>query len=313
MNKIYLAPMEGVTDHIFRNTFNKYFGGVDKYYTPFLAPTQDHVFPPREWKQIAPDHNKDLDVVPQILTNNADNFIWAAGKLESFGYKEINFNVGCPSGTVVAKKKGSGLLFYPQELDAILYYIFDWASGHNVDISVKTRLGKVAPEEFEEILSIYNKYPISELTVHPRITSDMYKLPVRLEWYEYASANSKNKLCYNGDIYTVDDAVAIENRFPDTSEAIMLGRGLISDPFLACKIRGEEPGDDKNQVISDFLDDLLLQYQSILSGDKPVLYRMKEIWAFLERSFPGHDKDIKKIKKANRIADYVAAKESFLK
>lgn len=302
---IYLAPLEGVTDSIYRNTFMKYYGGVDKVFTPFLSPNSTMKFTTREFKDINPETNDLKYTVPQLLTNNAEHFLWAAGEIAELGFKEINFNLGCPSGTVVAKKKGSGLLYYPEELDKILYELFegleticDKKGAETPEISIKTRLGKHEPEEFYEILEIYNKYPISELTVHPRIQSDFYKEPVRSEFFDYAVEHAKAPLVFNGEVKTIQDIETISEKYQNIN-AIMIGRGLIANPELLL-----ESSTFDYMKFKSFHDELLSQYIEVLSGEKPVLHRMKEFWVYWQSQFPDSEKAVKKIRKSNRIAEY---------
>lgn len=302
---IYMAPMEGVTDSIFRNVFKKYYGGVDKYFTPFLSPNDTRKFTTKEWREINPEQNDINDVIPQLLCNKADHFLWACKEIAPLGYKEINFNLGCPSGTVVAKRKGSGLLYFPEELDKCLYEIFDGVSAidSNLKISIKTRLGKVDPEEFYEILDIYNKYPISELTIHPRIQSDFYKERVRPEYFDYASKNTDIPLVYNGDLNTTDDIMACFKEYPGIN-AVMLGRGLVTNPPL---VLDSEESQFDYKLFRQFHDELVDQYSSILSGDTPLLHRMKEFWSFWAKQFPDKEKEIKKLRKAKHLTDYNSA------
>lgn len=305
MNKIYLAPLEGVTDSIYRNTFERYYGGVDKYFTPFISPNSTFKFTTREFKDIDPEKNDISKIVPQILTNKSEHFLWAVKEIASLGYKEINFNLGCPSGTVVAKKKGSGLLYYPEELDKLLYEVFEELPS-NVEISIKTRLGKNEPDEFYEILDIYNKYPISELTIHPRIQTDFYKEPIRPEFFEYAVKQSKAPLVFNGDVTTIEGIKDTYRKY-DNLNAVMIGRGLIANPGLATGYKkGLADEDIKLDLVifKKFHDDLLSQYTEVLSGEKPVLHRMKEFLSFWQANFPEEEKLIKKLRKSNRISEY---------
>lgn len=309
--KIYFAPLEGVTDSIFRNTFEKYYGGVDKYFTPFLSPNSTYKFTTREFNQIDPEKNNIETTVPQLLTNDAEHFLWAASEIAALGYREINFNLGCPSGTVVAKKKGSGLLFYPEMLDNMLYKVFEGLEtacskkGCTApNISIKTRLGKLEPDEFYEILDIYNKYPISELTIHPRIQKDFYREPLKPAFFDYAITHSNAPLVFNGDIVTVSDINNTFAKYPSI-DAIMIGRGLLANPGLVLAYKKgleETPLDLK--IFKSFHDDLFIQYTDLLSGEKPVLHRMKEFIAYWERNFPNDTKTIKKIRKANSIPEY---------
>ena len=303
MKKLYLAPLEGVTDSIYRRNFLKYHGGVDKVYTPFLSPNSTYKFTTREFKDINPEKNDVSLTVPQLLTKNPNHFIWAASEIIALGFKEINLNLGCPSGTVVSKKKGSGLLFYPEELDSFLYEIFNQLKG-KCSLSIKTRLGKHEPEEFYEILEIYNKYPISELTIHPRIQSDFYKEPVKMDFFDYAYENAKAPLVYNGEIHSSADIEMIEEKYPNIA-GIMIGRGLIANPELGLQYKKlKNTSEIDLKILKEFHNTLLQEYSETLSGEKPVLHRMKEFWSYWQIQFPEDEKTIKKIKKSNKLQEY---------
>lgn len=207
----YLAPLESVTTYIFRNAYHRYFLPLDKYFTPFIVPHPNKKFNTREKKELSTEHNHGLYVVPQLLTNKAEDFITTAKEIENMGYKEINLNLGCPSGTVVAKGKGSGFLAYPEELDRFLDNIY---SKLDMKISVKTRIGKTSPDEFHRLIEIYNKYPLEELIVHPRLQTDFYKNKPNLQIFKEAVEMSRHSLCYNGDIYTVEDFQKFSEHFP---------------------------------------------------------------------------------------------------
>jgi len=300
---IYLAPLEGITDNIYRNTFMKYYGGVTKCFTPFLSPNSTRKFTTKEFNNVDPEKNDLSTTVPQLLTNSSEHFLWAVEKLVDMGYREINFNLGCPSGTVVAKKKGSGLLYYPKLLDQTLYEIFDGLGSYGSAapaISIKTRLGKNDPQEFMDILDIYNKYPISQLTIHPRIQTDFYKLPVRPEYFDYAMENTDIPLVYNGDLKTPAHIDECFNAYPDI-DAVMLGRGLIATPGMLV-----ESSFDKTKFWS-FHDSLLAQYKDLLSGETPLLHRLKEFWVFWQENFPDSAKALKAIRKSKSLAEYTAA------
>ena len=222
------APMEGITGYIYRNAHHAFFPSVDRYYTPFITPKQGKSFTTREWNDVIREHNAGIEVIPQILTNQADGFCMVADKLKELGYEEVNLNLGCPSGTVVAKKKGSGFLAYPDELDRFLEEIFERCS---LEISVKTRIGADDPEEFEDLMRIFNRYPVKRLIVHPRVQKDFYKNTPRLDSFELAVRESKNPICYNGDMFCREDAGKIMERFPEI-DCLMFGRGMLIDPGL---------------------------------------------------------------------------------
>ena len=232
--KFYFAPLEGVTGYIYRNAYNKFFGQeIDKYFTPFIVPTMNYCFTSKELNDIKPEHNKNMKVIPQILTNNVEYFLSTTEKLNEFGYDEINLNLGCPSGTVVSKFKGSGFLAKREELDMFLEEIFSRA---NCKISLKTRIGKDSPNEFYELIKIFNKYPLEELIIHPRIRQDFYKNTPNMEVFKDAIKLSKNPLVYNGDIFSVEDFKKFKSECPSI-DTVMLGRGLMANPGLIGEIK----------------------------------------------------------------------------
>jgi tRNA-dihydrouridine synthase len=305
--RFYFAPMEGVTRHIYRNAYAKYFGKVDRYFAPFVCANQSGNYKTREITDILPENNVGIELIPQILTCNANDFILASKKMKSLGYNEINLNLGCPSRTVVTKKKGSGFLAYPEELDEFLEEIF---TESETKISIKTRIGKDNPDEFYRILEIYNKYKMEELIIHPRIQKDFYNNKPNLNVFEEAVKLSKNPLCYNGDIRSVADYQSIIERFP-AIDRIMLGRGLIGNPELILEIMGEAKKDKK--VWKQFHDEVYHGYQEIMSGDKNALFKMKEFWFYASKMFTNSDKYAKRIKKAQKASEYEDAVSSLFR
>ncbi len=298
--KYYFAPLEGVTGYIYRNAYQTFFGQIDKYFTPFISPTSNKGFTSRELNDILPEHNQGLSVVPQILTNNAEYFIRTMNELTKFGYNEINLNLGCPSATVVAKHKGSGFLAQREQLDEFLKDIFSKAS---TKISIKTRIGKDSPDEFYELIEIFNKYPLEEIIIHPRIQTDFYKNKPNMGIFKDALALSKNPVCYNGDIFNGSNYRKLAEMYPSLG-AVMLGRGLITNPGLIGEIKNNHAVD--KQVTKAFHDTVYAGYQKILSGDKNVLFKMKEFWFYMIHLFAESDKYAKKIRKTVRLCDYEA-------
>ncbi|MEE1312904.1 MAG: tRNA-dihydrouridine synthase family protein [Lachnospiraceae bacterium] len=296
--KIYFAPMEGITSYVFRNAHHKYFGGVDKYFTPFVTPSQAHCFMKREKRDVLPENNEGVPVIPQILTNQAGHFIKTAKELKSMGYEEVNLNLGCPSGTVVAKKRGAGFLADLENLESFLDEIF---TKLDIKISVKTRLGIEDPEEFYDILELYNQFPMEELIIHSRIQKDFYKYDPRMEMFDVAVKESKNPLCYNGNLFSVNGYKEWKKKFPNVP-CIMLGRGAIANPALPLAIKGKN-----NLSKEDFLkfhDEVCQQYEGWMQGDKNVLFKMKELWFYYGSLFPEGKKYLKKIKKSQNLKDY---------
>lgn len=318
--QFYMAPMEGLTGYIYRNAYHRHYGDIDRYFTPFITNKKlNH----KEVNDIFPEHNAGMEVVPQILTNRAEDFLCIADELKEYGYGTVNLNLGCPSGTVVAKNRGAGFLALPEELDGFLEEIFAKCPLH---ISIKTRIGKESPAEWERLLAIYEKYPMEELIIHPRVQKDYYKNTVNLEAFGVAAERSGHSLCYNGDICTAEDYARIMAEFPQV-EKVMLGRGILKNPGLVGAIRGmdgtcatakpEVPqGPDKRGMdgaetekerLRAFHDDILYGYQKVMSGDRNTLFKMKELWVYLGTRFTNPEKYMKKIRKAERIAEYELA------
>lgn len=302
--KYYFAPMEGITGHVYRRVHHQFFPGMDKYFTPFITPGQKKSMTPREIRDILPENNPGIFLVPQILTNQSEDFLNTAGDMKSYGYREVNLNLGCPSGTVVAKKKGAGFLEYPERLNRFLDEIFQKT---DMDISIKTRIGKDDPEEFEELLSIYNQYPLKELIIHPRVRTDYYKNQPNLEVFETAWKESKNPVCYNGDLFTEEKCREFSRRFPQV-DTLMLGRGLLVNPGLVMQMQGKERMDQN--TLKAFHWTLWEEYQTVIQGDKNVLFKMKELWFYMGNLFPDSKKELKKIKKAQHKEDYREAVEA---
>ncbi len=303
MGKIYFAPLEGITGYIYRNAFNDIFNSViDKYFSPFIAPGVNQVLSKKEMRDVLPENNRNIHLIPQLLGCRADDIILAIRQINELGYNEININLGCPSGTVVAKKKGSGLLAYRDELDEFLYGVFEKVAGiGNVKLSVKTRIGKNSPDEFFEILDIYNKYEMEELIIHPRIQKDFYKNTPNMEIFDYAVKNSKNTLCYNGDIVISKDYEKIKEKYPSV-DSVMIGRGILRNPMLIDEIT-KRVSVDREKLI-EFHDRLLSDYTKEMSGERPVVFKMKELWAYMGNSFSDADKELKKLRKSESIEKY---------
>lgn len=296
--KLYLAPLEGITGWIFRSAVHVCFGGFDKYFVPFIRPNQMGHLSAREKKDIMPEHNGGMYTVPQILTNKSEDFIRTAKKLKEYGYSEVNLNLGCPSKTVVTKGRGAGFLARREELDAFLYEIFDKCDA---EISVKTRLGMEDHEEFYALLDIYNKYDMKELIIHPRVQKDFYKNRPDMRMFDEAFEKSRNPVCYNGDIFTEKDCAAFAGTHPKV-ERVMTGRGVLADPALGREIKGGK-GASKDEL-RRFHDMLYAGYCEEMSGDRTILYKMKELWTYLAPVFADHKKYAKKIKKCEKCPAY---------
>ena len=304
--KTYFAPLEGITTYIFRNAFNAIYGNVDKYFAPFISPSEKCPMTPRERKDIAPENNAGINLVPQILTCKSECFIDAAKELRAMGYGEVNLNLGCPSGTVCAKGKGAGFLPETLELQRFLDDIYAYAESDNMKISIKTRLGYFNPDEFYDLVDIFNNFPVSELIVHPRIRSDFYKGEPRKEYFKYALERSRIPLVYNGNIFSCKDYDELTGTFNSDLDPIMLGRGLISDPSLADKLKGSASETDLAKF-RKLHDTLYHEYQKVMSPDINVLYKMRELWGYWQVLFDGKEREFKKLLKAKKYAEYEEA------
>lgn len=299
--KIYFAPMEGITGLVCRNAYEACFSGtIEKYYAPFITATLQKAVSAKELRDILPEQNHVPFLVPQILANRADAFIKTAEAIASLGYKEINLNLGCPSKTVVTKKKGAGFLEFPHQVDKFLSEVCEWTEKQGIRFSVKTRLGMTDASEFWELLSVYNKHPLCELIVHPRLQTDYYMKPVHKEIFGKAKGLSKHPLCYNGDIYDETCLRKFAEANPDQT-CVMIGRGLLMHPGMR----------NEAENLWKFHDAVYEGYCDYIQGEKNMLFKMKELWGFMSVNFDESDpfvkKALKQLRKSQTRADYEIA------
>ena len=243
-----------------------------------------------------PENNPGISLVPQLLTASAEHFLAGAKLLADLGYREINLNLGCPSGTVTAKGKGAGLL-YPERREQLIRFLDEIFARCPVEISVKTRLGKGDPEEFREILALYAGFPIRTLIIHPRVREDFYRRPVRMEWMAYAREHSGLPLCLSGGVPTASALGDLSGL-----EAVMFGRGLVADPALVTKLKGG-PGADRDRLES-FCGELFQETASRLGGARPTMFRMKELWSWMILLFDDREKLWKQLRKCTDLGEY---------
>ena len=292
------APLDGITKVVFRRVWAAHFGGADRYFIPFFSPTDQHILTDRDRREIDPANNGGLPLVPQVMTCRAKDFLWAAEVVADMGYTEVNLNLGCPSGTVTAKGKGAGFLAKPEELDRFFDQVF---SKVRMPVSVKTRLGIQEPEEFARLLEIYNRYPIACLTIHARVQKEKYRGPVHLDAFAQALAESRNPVCYNGDLRTAAEVEALSQRFPSV-EAVMIGRGAVADPALLRKLRGG-PAATKEELQA-FTQDLYRAYQAFYGQVGTAAQRMREVWFYLIHLFENADRLNKKLRRFKNPGEY---------
>jgi tRNA-dihydrouridine synthase len=300
--KYYMAPMEGITDSIYRRLHHKYFPGVDRYYTPFFSPTVHRALSPRESRELPIANTIDVQVIPQLLTKVPEDFIWMTGVCKELGYTEVNLNLGCPSGTVTAKSKGAGMLREPSLLQNFLDNIF---SNTALPISVKTRLCFDNRDEFYSLLDIYNQYPIVELTIHPRLRKDFYTGNIDMDMFDFAVHNSQSPLCYNGNLCSNNQIIQFSKAYPQI-QAVMLGRGLVGNPGMLT------PGGTDVQVLANFLDELMEEYAVNFGRARNAMFRLKENWRYLFCLFEQDMKLQKRLRKATTIQEYKSVTHEIL-
>ena len=292
--QIYFAPLEGITGYVFRNAYAKYYGGVDKYFTPFISPHTKKLMDAREKRDILPENNQGLNIVPQVLTNQAEDLIDLAKQLhEDYGYEEINLNLGCPSKTVTTKGKGSGFLEHPERMEQLFDRYF---RASDVKLSIKTRIGYWEVEEAQRLLNLYERFPFEEVIIHPRLGSQMYKGTPYYDVFEEYLGRSKHSLCYNGDINSFDELQSLDSKW-EKCDKFMLGRGLIARPGMLLS------QEDRIRFQS-FHDEILEGYEAYMCGDRNTLFKMKELWTWWAVMFSGQEKTLKKIKKATTVQEY---------
>ena len=292
----YFAPMEGITDSVFRRAHHAHFSGITRYFMPFISPTVHRALTPREAREVPKADSVPFAAVPQLLTKVPEDFLWAAGQCRDLGYDEVNLNLGCPSGTVTAKGKGSGMLRDPDQLDRFLEAIFKDAP---LPISVKTRLGFESPEEFPRLMEIFNRYPIQELTVHPRVRKAFYAGSVDMDSFRYCLENSNAPVCYNGNLSSVSQIEAFTREFPQI-KSVMIGRGLVGDPGMLT------PGGTTVAALESFLEQLAEEYCVVFGSQRNAMFRLKENWRHLLCRFENSEKLGKRLRKTTDIQEYRA-------
>lgn len=294
--ELYLAPMEGITTYTYRNTHAELFGGCDAYYAPFIVPTDNEKLSLKSLRDVSPERNK-VNLKVQVMCSTPTAFFEFTRKIKEIGYDEVNINFGCPSGTVVKKARGSGAFKDTGKLDELLCGIFDKA---DIKISIKTRTGFYSHDEFENILKIYKKYPISKLIVHPRVREEQYRGEPNLDSFKKAYEASKENLCYNGNIYSISDYQNIEEKFPGIN-SVMIGRGCVRNPAIFREIRGG--GKLTTDELINFSNVLEKRYLELFKSEINTLRKLKEIWMHMITNYPGEHRIIKAVKKASRLTE----------
>lgn len=299
--KLYFAPLEGITTYTYRNTHAEFFGGCDAYFAPFITPSDNERLSIKSLRDIVPEKNKNIRLIPQVLTTRSQSFMKFEDKIKELGYNEININLGCPSGTVVKKNRGSGFLRDPEAVDCFLAEVYE-KSG--LKVSVKTRSGFASGQEIEKLMEIYNKYPMEELIIHPRTREEYYKGEPDMAAFDATITASKNPVCYNGNIFSAKKYKAITEKYPGL-ERVMIGRGAIANPGIFREIKGGRK--TETAELSEFTRVLAERYLEVLGSEVYTLHKLKEIWLYTMWMYPAEKKLLKAIKKAKTLTDIIAA------
>lgn len=307
-----LGPFQGITDAPFRNVFKRHFGGIDKFYTPFFTGIQKDHAKNLQVEEIDPAYNDVETLTPQILSTDAEEILRFSSQCKELGYKEINLNMGCPFPRVANKKRGSGLLPYPEKIEAILDTVFERIE---LNFSIKCRLGYFNPDEIVPVIEIFNQYPLSELIIHPRIGKQLYKGEADVKRFAELIPMIKAPLVYNGDIVSVESFERISKGVKPVNE-FMLGRGLLANPFLAeeikmdCHVAPLRSAPHNDNRLHAYVIDLYEDRLRHAGGSPKVLGRMKELWSYLMYSFDEPQDIWRKIKKINALKEYEEAVET---
>ncbi|WP_369754044.1 tRNA dihydrouridine synthase [Flavobacterium sp. WC2409] len=305
------SPLQGFTDFRFRNAQNKIFGGIDTYYAPYIRLNGKLVIKSSYQRDLLPENNSELEVIPQIITNDADEFLFVSKYVQELGYKELNWNLGCPYPMVTKCGMGSGLISNTEKINQILHKVHNES---DIIVSMKMRLGYDTTEEILDVLPILEKYAVKNVAIHARLGKQLYKGGVHLDAFQTCVDQSKVKLYYNGDITSVTKFHEMQKRFPSIDHW-MIGRGLIADPFLPSMIKNNTTEYPKNkmELFSEFHETLYQGYSESLSGSTHILLKMHHLWEYFSVIFSNPHKVHKKIKKAKSIRNYEAAVKEVIK
>ena len=305
------SPLQGFTDFRFRNAFHKYFGGIDTFYSPYIKLNGKLVVKGSYERDILPENNSTLEVIPQIITNDAEEFLFVAKYVQQFGYKELNWNLGCPYPMVAKCGMGSGLIKNTDQIEHILKRVHNET---NIIVSMKMRMGYENPTEILDVFPILEQYPIKNIAIHARIGKQLYKGGVDLDSFQKCLDTSKQKIYYNGDITSVAKFKELQEGFPSIDHW-MIGRGLIADPFLPSMIKNNTTEYPKNrfEIFEAFHDEIYREYDAYLQGPTPIRMKMLGFWEYFSESFSNPQKTFKKIKKAGNSKNYEAAVKEIFK
>jgi tRNA-dihydrouridine synthase B len=300
---IYLAPLQGITDRIYRNVFPLFFKGVDMAIAPFISSSKKMKPENNLLREFYPDRNTGIPTIPQIMSSKPDDFTMLANKLYDIGYSTVNWNLGCPFPMVMKKGRGAGMLCYPDRIESFLEKTMPTLKPK---LSIKLRIGLKYPDEVLQLIPIFNRFELEELIIHPRTGTQMYEGEVDLDMFEQCLNLSKHRVVYNGNIDSLEKFEILSKRF-GSIDRWMIGRGLIANPFLAEKIKfnTEKLFHEKIKILRAFHDQLFAEYSKILSGPSHITNKMKEIWTYMAGFFENGEKIRKKINKTHHKDNYI--------
>ena len=297
---IYLAPLQGFTDFVYRKAYSEIFQGIDAFFIPYISVKNNQILKKYK-KEIYLENNPKIRVIPQVLANSADDMLFLSEFLKDKGYHEFNLNLGCPYPMVTNREMGAGLLPHPGKLEAILTSFFEKS---NLRLSMKLRAGLHTASEIEQVIPILNRIPLTEVIFHPRIAKQLYEGEILNSAFQYAQQNLKHKLVYNGDIFSVDDFKNKQQLFPQTAHW-MLGRGVLMNPFLPAEIKGIQYTEDgKQQKLISFHKRVFELYTENMDNEGNALNKMKQFWIYFSYNFNNQHKTYKIINKVNSMSNY---------
>jgi len=297
---VYLAPLQGFTDFVYRKAYSEIFRGIDAFFIPYIS-VKNNVILKKYEKETVSANNQQTRVIPQVLASDADEILFLSKFLEDNGYTEINLNLGCPYPMVTNREMGAGLLPHPDKLHGILNSFFEKS---NLKLSVKLRAGLLAPTEIEQIVPVLNQFPLTEVIFHPRIAKQLYEGEIYHSAFQFAETHLKHKLAYNGDIFSIDDFKTKQNLFPQTTNW-MLGRGVLMNPFLPAEINNIEiTAREKLEKLKEFHQLIFKYYSETMDNEGNAINKMKQFWIYFSYNFGNQRKTFKAIKKADTRGKY---------
>ena len=296
------SPLQGFTDFRFRNAFHKHFGGIDTFFAPYIRLNGKMLIKPGYQEDLQLKNNATLNCIPQVMTNDADEFLFVVNYVQSLGYTELNWNLGCPYPMVVNRCMGSGLISEPAKIEAVLQRVHDET---DITVSMKMRMGYEAPDEILKVMPMLNRFPLKNIAIHARIGKQLYEGGVDLDAFAHCLAASEHPVYYNGDITTVAIFHEMQERFP-TVDHWMIGRGLISDPFLPSMMKSGETAYplDRAERFADFHEDLFAAYEAKLINMPHVIKKMYSFWEYFAERIDDPKRGMRKVRKAKTMEDY---------